>query len=428
VQAAAAFLVGQHDFSAFKNAGRGSARASKLQAKKAALGSMQEEDSSEDPPAHGAAGDVCELSRVEVRPVARATAAHPARSERFAGRGVSDPDSFAHELVFVGDRFLYKMVRNLVGALVEVAEGGRPAEDLKVALETGAWPTAEARGKAGRGGTARAAGAKVGRPVCAPPQGLTLHGVSFERPALAPEPQAIGEAFGMSAGGLQGGSESASAGLEPAGLEPAAAAGSTGSFSTRRSALRHLSSAAAVAAFLGAGCRAPDPVSAAEAVNLDRALVAVVKSAKRVEAMQAALWAAVEDPKKNGNAGMSSARTGAKECLRSYKLSENVATAVKILRQARRDAAAVEAIEAHGRDAVFYLGMIVEYDALDDLDFDYVGKLAKEASPEKLKFLQRAAAQAQAELGRFAAAFDAQDLARARELVEGAAAFENGGF
>ena len=71
---------------------------------------------------------------------------------------------------------------------------------------------------------------------------------------------------------------------------------------------------------------------------------------------------------------------------------------------------------------------IVEYDALDDLDFDYVGKLAKEASPEKLKFLQRAAAQAQAELGRFAAAFDAQDLARARELVEGAAAFENGGF
>lgn len=54
------------------------------------------------------------------------------------------------ELVFDGDGFLYRMVRNLVGALVKVGQGRLTPDDLKRILKnrarTGAPPTAPAEG------------------------------------------------------------------------------------------------------------------------------------------------------------------------------------------------------------------------------------------------------------------------------------------
>lgn len=57
-----------------------------------------------------------------------------------------------------GDGFLKQMVRNIVGTLVEVGEGRRPAEDVRNAL------LAKKRGEAG---------------VCAPPDGLYLVKVDY---------------------------------------------------------------------------------------------------------------------------------------------------------------------------------------------------------------------------------------------------------
>jgi tRNA pseudouridine38-40 synthase len=64
---------------------------------------------------------------------------------------------------FVGDGFLYKMVRNLVGTLVEIGQGKRPAADIAAAL------------------------AMRERRYCgqtAPAKGLTLVGVDYQQGAL----------------------------------------------------------------------------------------------------------------------------------------------------------------------------------------------------------------------------------------------------
>ena len=64
----------------------------------------------------------------------------------------------AIKLEFLGDSFLYKMIRSIVGTLVEVGRGGRRAEDMEKIL------AAASRGEAGR---------------TAPPEGLTLIKVIF---------------------------------------------------------------------------------------------------------------------------------------------------------------------------------------------------------------------------------------------------------
>jgi tRNA U38,U39,U40 pseudouridine synthase TruA len=63
-------------------------------------------------------------------------------------------------VVISGDRFLYKMVRNIVGAIIAVACGHVEIEEVRIALDTGKWRD------------------KVTR-ICAPARGLTLHHVYY---------------------------------------------------------------------------------------------------------------------------------------------------------------------------------------------------------------------------------------------------------
>ncbi|KAL3826855.1 hypothetical protein ACHAXA_005697 [Cyclostephanos tholiformis] len=63
-------------------------------------------------------------------------------------------------VVISGDRFLYKMVRNIVGTIVAVGCGHIKIEEVRIALETGKWSE------------------KVRR-ICAPARGLTLIHVHY---------------------------------------------------------------------------------------------------------------------------------------------------------------------------------------------------------------------------------------------------------
>jgi tRNA pseudouridine38-40 synthase len=60
-----------------------------------------------------------------------------------------------------GDRFLYKMVRNVVGALVRVGHGELSEGELVEALECGRFPSSDSL------------------PITAPPHGLVLHSVLY---------------------------------------------------------------------------------------------------------------------------------------------------------------------------------------------------------------------------------------------------------
>lgn len=66
-------------------------------------------------------------------------------------------------VVITGDRFLYKMVRNIVGTIVAVACGHNELEDIQKALATGRW----GRGPSGM------------RRFCAPARGLKLAEVNY---------------------------------------------------------------------------------------------------------------------------------------------------------------------------------------------------------------------------------------------------------
>ena len=70
-----------------------------------------------------------------------------------------DPDAWT--ITVRGDRFLYKMVRNLVGGLVKVGYGELESEELLEALS---------EGKFSRGDSV---------PLTAPAHGLTLHKVEY---------------------------------------------------------------------------------------------------------------------------------------------------------------------------------------------------------------------------------------------------------
>lgn len=91
--------------------------------------------------------NVCAVTSIEVREV-----------ERHESHGDGD-ESRQLELVFQGDRFLYKMVRNLVGTLVDVGLGRVAVESIPEILH------AKNRAKAGQG---------------APPYGLTLVHIAYE--------------------------------------------------------------------------------------------------------------------------------------------------------------------------------------------------------------------------------------------------------
>ena len=74
---------------------------------------------------------------------------HPSRVE-------NGPQTFT--VAITGDRFMYKMVRNIVGTIVAVACGHNELEDIQQALSTGTWGN----------------GPSGSRRICAPARGLKL--------------------------------------------------------------------------------------------------------------------------------------------------------------------------------------------------------------------------------------------------------------
>ena len=73
----------------------------------------------------------------------------------------TSPQTFA--ITITGDRFVYKMVRNIVGAIVAVACGHNELEDIQEALSTGVWGN----------------GPSGSRRICAPGRGLKLVDVNY---------------------------------------------------------------------------------------------------------------------------------------------------------------------------------------------------------------------------------------------------------
>ena len=71
------------------------------------------------------------------------------------------PQTFT--VVITGSRFMYKQVRNIVGAIVAVACGHNELEDIQKALETGSWGN----------------GPSGNRRICAPARGLKLVEVNY---------------------------------------------------------------------------------------------------------------------------------------------------------------------------------------------------------------------------------------------------------
>ena len=117
--AAARALQGEHSYAAFANAPRGSERGKVVDPR-------------------------CTLSRVALR--------------RHGG-GAGGAGRYSVELR--GDRFLYKMARNAVGALVRVGAGELRLDELEAALRDGEWARSRSL------------------PLTAPPQGLVLHRVFY---------------------------------------------------------------------------------------------------------------------------------------------------------------------------------------------------------------------------------------------------------
>ena len=88
----------------------------------------------------------------------------PMPSDHFAG---IDPPLQLFNIKVTGDRFLYRMVRLIVGALVAVGHDRLQVEDIAAALETGKWDIAnDAEGRRHQF-------------TCAPAQGLVLHHVDY---------------------------------------------------------------------------------------------------------------------------------------------------------------------------------------------------------------------------------------------------------
>lgn len=120
VRSAARSLVGSHSFGAFGNTPRGAERKLEVDAR-------------------------CSLRMLQVRQLG--------------------PTSFQFRLR--GDRFLYKMCRNLVGALVKVGSGELHADELAAALAAGRFERSRSV------------------PLTAPAHGLVLHEVLYEETPFA---------------------------------------------------------------------------------------------------------------------------------------------------------------------------------------------------------------------------------------------------
>jgi tRNA pseudouridine38-40 synthase len=132
VEEACQLLQGTHDFAAFRGAPRGADDKRR-----------QEREST-----------VCTLYQVAIETVAPEMGIFPPRS---------DQPLQTFRVIISGNRFLYKMVRFLVGALVAIGTNAMKLSDLQAALTTSARPD--------NGGW-----------QCAPPHGLVLQHVEFDPP------------------------------------------------------------------------------------------------------------------------------------------------------------------------------------------------------------------------------------------------------
>jgi tRNA pseudouridine38-40 synthase len=121
-------MRGTHDFSAFQGAARGS------EDKRKRIEQQQNHDGILSSPSSSlATGTICTLFdlRVDIQ--------HPSNvHEDYYYPGV-DPSVTNFNIVVKGDRFLYKMVRFIVGSLVAVGYGKLDLEDIERAIATGSW-------------------------------------------------------------------------------------------------------------------------------------------------------------------------------------------------------------------------------------------------------------------------------------------------
>jgi tRNA pseudouridine38-40 synthase len=128
VQRACELMRGTHDFSAFQGAARGS------EDKRKRIEQQQNHDGILSSPSSSlATGTICTLFdlRVDIQ--------HPSNvHEDYYYPGV-DPSVTNFNIVVKGDRFLYKMVRFIVGSLVAVGYGKLDLEDIERAIATGSW-------------------------------------------------------------------------------------------------------------------------------------------------------------------------------------------------------------------------------------------------------------------------------------------------
>ena len=117
-------LQGTHDFSAFQGAARGSDEKQKR--------IKQRESSSS---SSSSSSTMCTLNYIHV------DLKHPAIAhddEEYYFPGV-DPPVQNYSIVIKGDRFLYKMVRFIVGSLVAIGNGKLELDDIQRAIDTGSW-------------------------------------------------------------------------------------------------------------------------------------------------------------------------------------------------------------------------------------------------------------------------------------------------
>jgi len=143
-------LIGKHDFSAFRAAYRGSERKDEKER-----------------------NNYCTLISLSIKPSCESIygnleSASSPQSIR-ANHELLPPEIFV--VVLEGDRFLYKMCRMIVGALISVGYGKLSVDEISTALDQGHWNGEQV--ETDQKGT-------LGKFHCAPAQGLALVNVKYE--------------------------------------------------------------------------------------------------------------------------------------------------------------------------------------------------------------------------------------------------------
>ena len=97
----------------------------------------------------------------------------------FIESDIPNPRTFT--IVITGDRFLYKMVRNIVGTIVAVGCDHLEITDVNGALETGSWGGCESDTEETDSGASVTSSERTIRRICAPARGLTLTEVQYPK-------------------------------------------------------------------------------------------------------------------------------------------------------------------------------------------------------------------------------------------------------